>query len=196
MAEAAAPETAEVVETATPEIAEVASATAPPAKEEEPKVVLGRRLLPSAAEIPLPRLLAKCQQAQDELEAGIRREWEKLEAEHFQLSNWEHRLGNRIKSASAHHADKRTKLLLERELMQEQLQEARYREAAALQREKAATQREAEALEWEIAVEKKVLAAAVHAQETAIVELAAAAAKKEEWLAAREAEEVARLQEL
>jgi hypothetical protein len=105
--------------------------------------------------------------------------------------------------------------VLERELLQEQLQEARYREAAALQREKAATRREAEALEREIAAEKKVLAAAdgertaleladqarrvaavAQTQETALVELAAAAAKKEEWLAAREVEEVARLQEL
>jgi hypothetical protein len=105
--------------------------------------------------------------------------------------------------------------VLERELLQEQLQEARYREAVALQREKAATRQEAEALEREIAAEKKVLAAAdreqttleladqarraaaaVQAQEIALAELAAAAAKKEEWLAAREAEEVARLQEL
>jgi hypothetical protein len=46
-------------------------------------VVLGRPLLPSTAEVPLPRLLAKCQQAQEELEAGICREWEKLDAEHF-----------------------------------------------------------------------------------------------------------------
>jgi hypothetical protein len=69
------------------EVAEVASAATPPAEEEEPEVVLGRRLLPSTAEIPLPRLLAKCQQAQEELEAGIRRQWEKLEAEHFRLSD-------------------------------------------------------------------------------------------------------------
>jgi hypothetical protein len=83
MAEAAAPETAKVAETAAPEAAEVASAATPPAEEEEPDVVLGRRLLPDTAEIPLPRLLAKCQQAQEELEAGICREWEKLDAEHF-----------------------------------------------------------------------------------------------------------------
>jgi hypothetical protein len=50
-------------------------------------VVLGRPLLPSTAEIPLPRLLAKCQQAQEELEAGICREWENLDAEHFRLSD-------------------------------------------------------------------------------------------------------------
>jgi hypothetical protein len=44
-------------------------------------VVYGRHLLPSPAEVPLPRLLAKGQQALEEMEAGIRREWEKLEAE-------------------------------------------------------------------------------------------------------------------
>jgi hypothetical protein len=165
-------------------------------------VVLGRRLLPSIVEIPLPRLLAKCQQAQEELEAGICREWEKLEAEHFRLSDWERRLGDRIKSASARHAE-------------EQLQEARSWETAALQREKAATRREADALERQIAAEEKMLAAAdreqtaleladqarkagaaVEAQEASVAELAVAAAKREEWLAAREAEEVARLQEL
>jgi hypothetical protein len=215
MAEAAALEAAEAAETAAPEVTEVASTAAPPAEEEEPEVVLGRRLLPSTAEIPLPRLFAKCQQAQKELEAGIRREWEKLEAEHLRLSDWEHRLGDRIKSVSARYADERAKLVLERELLQEQLQQARNREAAAFQRERAATRREAQALEREIAAEEKVLAAAdreqtaleladqakraaaaVKAQETVLAELAAAAAKKEEWLAAREAEEVARLQEL
>jgi hypothetical protein len=105
--------------------------------------------------------------------------------------------------------------MLERELLQEQLQQARDREAAAFQRERAATRREAQALEREIAAEEKVLAAAdreqttleladqakraaavVKAQETALAELAAATAKKEEWLAAHEAEEVAWLQEL
>jgi hypothetical protein len=71
MAEAAAPEAAEVAERAAPEASEFTSPAAPPAEEEELEVVLGRPLLPSTAEIPLPRLLAKCQQAQEELEAGI-----------------------------------------------------------------------------------------------------------------------------
>jgi hypothetical protein len=79
-AEVAAPEAAEEAEGAAPGVAEVASSNAPPAEEVEPEVVLGRRLLPSTAEIPLPRLIAKCHQAQQELEAGMRREWEKLEA--------------------------------------------------------------------------------------------------------------------
>jgi hypothetical protein len=105
--------------------------------------------------------------------------------------------------------------VLGRELLREELEQARDREAAAFQREKAATRREAQALEREIAAEKKVQAAAdkertarelanqakklmevTKVEEATLVELAAAAAKKEERLAAREAEEVAWLQEL
>jgi hypothetical protein len=138
----------------------------------------------------------------------MRRELEKLEAEDLRLSNWEHRLGDRIKSATARHADKRAKLLLEREFLQEQLQDARVREAAAVRRE-------AEALKRHIAAEERMQAAAdrertareladpvrkvskvVEAHEASVATLAAAAAKKEEWLAAREAEEMAPLQEL
>jgi hypothetical protein len=119
--EAAAPEAAEAAETAAPGAAEVTSTAVPPAEEEEPKVVRGRPLLPSTAEVPLPRLLAKCQQAQEELEAGICREWEKLDAEHFRLSDWERRVGDRLKSATARHAKERAKLTLERELLKEQL---------------------------------------------------------------------------
>jgi hypothetical protein len=215
MAEAAALEAAEVPETAAPEAAEVFSTATPPAQEEEPDVVLGRRLLPSTAEIPLPRLFTKCQQAQQELEAGIRREWEKLEAERLRLSDWEHRIGDRTKSVTARYADERAKLVLERELLEEQLQRARDREAATVQWERAATGREALALERELAVELKVQAAAdreqtaleladqakrvvaaTTAQEITLAELAATTAKREERLAAREAEEVARLQEL
>jgi hypothetical protein len=90
-------------------------------EEEEPEVVLGRRLLPSTAEIPLPRLIPKCQQAQQELEAGMRREWEKLEAERHRLSNWEVRLGDRMNTVSARYARERAELVLGRELLQEQL---------------------------------------------------------------------------
>jgi hypothetical protein len=54
VAEVAAPEIVEVVETAALEAAEVTSAAAPPAEEEEPEVLLGRPLLLSAAEIPSP----------------------------------------------------------------------------------------------------------------------------------------------
>jgi hypothetical protein len=80
-AEATSQGAAEAVETTAPEAAGVSRAAAPPAEEEEPEVVLGRRLLPSTVEILLPRLFvkcqqaqAKCQQAQGELEAGIRQE--------------------------------------------------------------------------------------------------------------------------
>jgi hypothetical protein len=178
-------------------------------------VVLGRHLLPSTAEVPLPWLIAKCQQAQQELEAGMRREWEKLEAERHRLSDWEVRLGDRINTVSARYAEKRAKLVLGRELLREELEQARDREAAALQREKAATRREEEALKRQIAAEERMLAVAdreriarelaaqvrkaagaVEAQEATLADLAAAATRKEEWLAAREAEEAARLQEL
>jgi hypothetical protein len=145
----------------------------------------------------------------------MRREWEKLEAERHRLFDWEVRLGNRINSVSARYAEERAKLMHGRELLQEELEQARVREAAALQREKVARRRETEALEGLIAVEEMKVAlvdrervaqelaaqarkapAAVEAEKAALADLAAAAAKKEEWLAAREAEEVARLQEL
>jgi hypothetical protein len=120
-AEVVAPEAAEVPEAAAPEAAEVASTTTPPAQEEKPEVVLGRRLLPRLAEIPLPHLFAKSQQAQEELEAGIRREWERLEAERLRLSDWEHYLGDRIKIVSVRYAGERIQLAQEREDLQEQL---------------------------------------------------------------------------
>jgi hypothetical protein len=50
--------------------------------------------------------------------------------------------------------------MLEHKLLQEQLQQAHDREAAAFQWERAATRREAQALERENAAEEKVLAAA------------------------------------
>jgi hypothetical protein len=86
-AEPVAEEAAAEVEVAAPEVAEVANTATPPAQEEESEVVYGRHLLPSPTEVPLPRLLAKRQQALEELEAGIRWEWEKLEAERLRLSN-------------------------------------------------------------------------------------------------------------
>jgi hypothetical protein len=145
----------------------------------------------------------------------MRREWEKLEAERQRLSDWEVRLGDRITAVSARYAEERTKLVLGRELLQEELEQARDREAAALQWEKAAMRQEAEALEGLIAVEEmkqavadreriarelaaqaRKASAVVEAEKSTLADLAAAAAKKQEWLAAREAEEVARLQEL
>jgi hypothetical protein len=178
-------------------------------------VVLGRRLLPSPAEVPLPRLFAKSLQVHEELEAGIRREWERLKAECHRLLDWEQRLGDCIKSVTARYTDERAKLVLERELLQEQLQQALNREAAAAQWERATVRREADALRREIAAEEKVQAVAererislelaeqakrlveVNAvQEATRAELAAAAAKRKEELATRKAEEVSRLKEL
>jgi chromosome segregation ATPase len=145
----------------------------------------------------------------------MRREWEKLEAERQRLSDWEIRLGDRIKTVSARYAEERAKLAQGRELLREELEQARYREAAALEREKAANRREKEALEAQIVAERLKEAATAReraarelaeaareafttaeAQQASLAEQVAAAAKKEEELAAREAEEVARLQEL
>jgi hypothetical protein len=121
----------EAAEAAVPEDAGVSSTTSPPAQEEEPEVVYGRHLLPRPAKVPLPRLLAKSQQALEDLEAGIRQEWEELEAEHLRLSNWERHLGDRIKTVSSRYAGECAELAQEREDLQEQLQKSLDREVAA-----------------------------------------------------------------
>jgi hypothetical protein len=118
-------------------------------------VVYGRHLLPSPAEVPLPRLLIKTQQALEETEAGFRREWEKLEAEALRLSDWERRLGDRIKTVSARYVGERVQLAQERDYLQEQLQKVLEREAAAAQRERAAVRWEAKVVEWELAAEER-----------------------------------------
>jgi hypothetical protein len=41
--------------------------------------------------------------------AGFRREWEKLEAKHLRLSDWEHQRGNRIQVVSSRAAEERAK---------------------------------------------------------------------------------------
>jgi hypothetical protein len=74
-------------------------------------VVYGRHLLPSPAEVPLPRLLIKTQQALEEMEAGFRREREKLEAERLRLFDWEHCLGDRIKIVSSRYAGEHVQLV-------------------------------------------------------------------------------------
>jgi hypothetical protein len=93
------------------------------------------------------------------MEAGFRREWEKLEAERLRLSDWERRLGDRIKTVSARYAGECVQLVQERDDLQEQLQKVLEREAAAAQWERAAVQREVKAIEWELAAEKKMSAA-------------------------------------
>jgi hypothetical protein len=148
-------------------------------------VVLGRRLLLSPAEVPLPRLFAKSQQAQEELEAGIRREWDRLEVERHQLSDWEDRLGDRIKSVTARYAGERAELMQGRKLLQEQLQQPLDREAAAAQRERSAVRREKQATERELLAETRVQAAAE--REQTALKLANQAKKVVEMTAAQEA---------
>jgi hypothetical protein len=54
-------------------------------------VVFGRRprsgTEPDVAPIPLPQVLSRAQQALNETEAAIRREWEALESENQRLSD-------------------------------------------------------------------------------------------------------------
>jgi hypothetical protein len=66
----------------------------------------------------------------------------------------------RIKSVTARFADERAKLVLGRELLQEQMQQALNRETAAAQQERAAARREAHVLERELMAETRVQAAA------------------------------------
>jgi hypothetical protein len=63
LAEPVAEEAAAAAKAAALEVAEIAGTAAPPAQEGEPEVVYGRHLLPSSAEVPLHRLLARGQQA-------------------------------------------------------------------------------------------------------------------------------------
>jgi hypothetical protein len=128
-------------EAAAPEVAEVPN-SAPQPVQEEPEVVYGRHLLLSPAEVPLPRLLVKTQQALEETEAGFRREWEKLEAERLHLSNWERFLGDCIKTVSSRYS-------------KEQLQEVLEQEATAAQRERVAVRREVMVIERELAMEER-----------------------------------------
>ncbi|XP_025806811.1 testis-specific gene A8 protein-like [Panicum hallii] len=111
MAEAAAPEAAEVVEVAVPEVAEVA---APEATE---------AVAPEAAETAAPEVVEVASSAAppaEEVEP-------ELEAERHRLSDWEVRLGDRINSVSARYAEERAKLAQGRELLQEELEQARAR---------------------------------------------------------------------
>ncbi|XP_025819861.1 uncharacterized abhydrolase domain-containing protein DDB_G0269086-like [Panicum hallii] len=186
-AEAAAPGAAEVVEVAASEVAEVA--------------------VPGVTEAAAPEVAETAAPEVAEVASSAAPPAEEEEPEV--------RLGDRINSVSACYAEERAKLVLGHELLQEELEQARVREAAALQQEKEARRRETEALEGLIAVKEMKVAladrervarelaaqarkasAAVEAEKSALADLAAAAAKKEEWLVAREVEEVARLQEL
>jgi hypothetical protein len=90
------PVEAATVGAAAAEVAGAPSSEPQPAQGDEPEVVHGRRLLVSPVEVPLPRLLVKAQRAMEEVEAGFRREWEKLKAKSLRLSDWERHLRNRI----------------------------------------------------------------------------------------------------
>ncbi|XP_025791873.1 MAP7 domain-containing protein 1-like [Panicum hallii] len=210
-AEPAVEEAAVVVEAPAPEVTEVASTATPPAQEEEPEVVYERHLLPCLAKVPLPRLLAKSQQALEELEAGIHQEWEELDAECLRLSNWERRLGDHIKIVSARYAGECAELVQEREDLQEQLQKSLDREAAAAQRERAAVRWETQAIEREPVAEMrmstaeertktaleltnqaKVVMGLIKEQEATLTEREAAVVEGEAKLAAHQEEQAAR----
>jgi chromosome segregation ATPase len=124
-----------------------------------PEVVYGRHLLLSPVEIPLPRFLVKAQRAMEEAEMGFHREWERLEAERLRLSDWERRLGDRIKTITSRHVEERAQLKQEHDDLQEQLQRVLEREAAAARREKAAARREKVVIEWELVMEERTKAA-------------------------------------
>jgi hypothetical protein len=74
-------------------------------QEDEPEVVYGRHLLPKPVKVPLSRLMAKSQRVMVEIEEGLRLEWEELEAENHRLSDWERRLGERIKTVTSRYAE-------------------------------------------------------------------------------------------
>jgi hypothetical protein len=55
--------------------------------------------------VPLSRLMVKGQRVMEEIEEGLRQEWEELEAERLRLSYWEHRLGERIEMITSRYAE-------------------------------------------------------------------------------------------
>jgi hypothetical protein len=49
--------------------------------------------------------MVKGQRVMEEIEEGLRQEWEELEAERLRLSYWEHRLGERIEMITSRYAE-------------------------------------------------------------------------------------------
>jgi hypothetical protein len=86
-AEMAAEEVAATAEAAAPEVVEVPSSDPQSVQEDKPEVVYGRHLLPKPVKVPLSRLMVKGQRVMEEIEEGLRQEWEELEAEHHRLSD-------------------------------------------------------------------------------------------------------------
>jgi hypothetical protein len=107
-------------------------------------VVHGRHLFPSPVEVPLIRVLVKAQWVMEEVEAGFQHEWEKLEVECLQLSDWERHLGNRIQVVSSCAAEERARLEQEREVFREKMGRVIDRENAVVSREKAVARKEKE----------------------------------------------------
>jgi hypothetical protein len=85
-----------------------------PPTPEETEVIFRRRLRPDAepeaAPVPLPQVLSRAQQALQETEAVILREWEALEAEHQRLGDWRTQLEERTKASSRQFAFERSEL--------------------------------------------------------------------------------------
>jgi predicted nucleic acid-binding Zn-ribbon protein len=80
----------------------------------------------------------------EEVEAGFRREWEKLEVERLRLSDWERRLGDHIQVVASSAAEERAQLVQEREVHREKMRRVINRELAVITREKAVARKEQE----------------------------------------------------
>jgi hypothetical protein len=93
------------VEATTAEVAEAPDPDPQPAQEDAPEVVYGRRLLPKPVKVRFPRLMVKAQREMEEMEAGLRQEWEELEVERHRLADWEHCLGERIEAVTSCNAE-------------------------------------------------------------------------------------------
>jgi hypothetical protein len=130
-------EAAATVEATTAEVAEAPSSDLQPAQEDMPEVVYGRRLLPKPVKVPFPRLMVKAQRVMEEMEVGLRQEWEELEVERHWLADWEHRLGERIKAVTFPNAKERAQLEQERDVLHEKMRRTLDLEVAVAQREKA-----------------------------------------------------------
>jgi hypothetical protein len=155
----AAEEAVATVEAVTVEVTEAPSSDPQPTQEDVPEVVYGRRLLPKPVKVPLSHLMVKAQQVMEEMEAGLRQEWEELEAERHRLADWEHCLGESIEVVTSCNAEERAQLEQERDVLHEKMRSTLDREAAVAQREKAVILQEKAAIERELAVEEKAKAA-------------------------------------
>jgi hypothetical protein len=143
------------VEAAAAEVAEAPSSDPQPTQEDEPEVVYGRHLLPKPAKVPFSRLMVKGQRVMEEIEEGLRQDWEELEAERLQLSDWEHRLGERIETVTSRYAEEQAQLEQEHDDMQEQMRRTLNREAAIARQEKAAAQWEKVLIKRELMMEER-----------------------------------------